>query len=342
MTEKHYGGASGFGFKGKPVSQSKDSISQSTSSKSLSKATAKTNSNSEVEGYDNYIKAGEITRKTVEYAKSIVKKGIPLLELADKIESKIIELGGKPAFPVNLSINEIAAHYSPSYDDKNLASGLLKVDLGAHVEGFAADTEFSVDLEGSEENKKMIQAAESALKDGIQEAKKRLSVGQIGAAIEKNIQSTGFEPIRNLSGHSIEEGQLHAGVTVPNYDTKQEFILEPGVYAIEPFVTTKNGAGIVRDSRPSGIYELQKEGTVRDTFAREVLTYIMNEYSTLPFCVRWIYKKFGSRGLLALRQIESAGLLHHYSQLVEKNNCKVAQAESTIIVTKDDVIVITG
>src|SRR5437016_6337417 len=143
MTEKHYGGAAGFGFKGTRKSSTNVDAAPVLTKKEKS---SQTKTNSEIEGYDNYVKAGKIAVETIAYAKTIVKKGTPLLELAEKIEAKIVALGGKPAFPVNLSINEIAAHYSPSYDDKTLASGLLKVDIGVHVEGFVADTAFSVDL----------------------------------------------------------------------------------------------------------------------------------------------------------------------------------------------------
>ena len=65
---------------------------------------------------------------------------------AEQIEGKIRELGGKPAFPVNLSINEIAAHYTPAYNDETKADGLLKVDIGVQIEGAIADTAFSLDL----------------------------------------------------------------------------------------------------------------------------------------------------------------------------------------------------
>ena len=115
--------------------------------------------------------------------------------------------------------------------------------------------------------------------------------------------------------------------------------IESGLYAIEPFSTS--GLGAVRDGRPSGIYHLEKPGSVRDNFAREVLAFIAEEYQTLPFCSRWIYKKFGSKGLLALRQIEQAGLLYQYPQLIEKGSGKVAQAEHTIIITEKDKIITT-
>ncbi len=285
--------------------------------------------------------AGRIARSAVEYAKSLARKDMPLLELAEKTEARIVELGGKPAFPVNLSINEIAAHATPLYDDEAIAHGLLKVDIGVHVGGWIADTAFSLDLENSEENKKLIEAAEQALNKALEEIKlkKEIKLRKIGHMVEREIISFGFNPVRNLSGHSISEYEVHAGITIPNYDNKNEEKLEEGVFAVEPFST--NGHGLVKDGKPSGIYHLVKEGNVRDGFARSVLDFIKQEYRTLPFCSRWIVRKFGSRGLVALRFIEQAGLLHNYAQLVETSKGKVAQAESTFLVHKGETEVIT-
>ena len=88
---------------------------------------------------EKLIEAGKIAKQIVEYAKSFIKKDMPLLEIAIKIDEKIISLKAKPAFPVNLSINEIAAHSTPSYNDETLAAGLLKVDIGVHIDGYVAD-----------------------------------------------------------------------------------------------------------------------------------------------------------------------------------------------------------
>ena len=195
-------------------------------------------------------------------------------------------------------------------------------------------------MENSPENKKLIEAAEYALKEACKIAqKKKVQIREIGKSIENNIKEFNFQPIQNLSGHSIEPYEIHAGVTIPNYDNAQEKILEPGVYAIEPFSTT--GLGKVRDGKPSSIYALVKPGSVRDTFAREVLKFIVEEYQTLPFCTRWIYKKFGSRAIIALKRIEEAGLLHQYAQLIEEGKGKVAQAENTLIITEKETIITT-
>ncbi len=289
-------------------------------------------------------KAGSIASQTVAFARSFIKKDMPLLEIAEKIEDKIRELGGNPAFPVNLSMNEIAAHATPAFNDTQTAYGLLKVDIGVHISGIVADTAFSIDLENNEENKALIASAENALKQAtiLIKTNKQVKIREIGRTISAEIESNGFQPIRNLSGHSIESFNLHAGITVPNYDNAQEKVLDLGVYAIEPFATLSTGAGMVRDGKRSGIYALRKESPVRDPTARGILRYILENYKTLPFCARWLQKKFGSRALLALSRLEQAGILHHYPQLIEQAGKKVAQAEHTVIITEKERIITTA
>jgi len=282
------------------------------------------------------IQAGKIAKQAKEYAKSIVKKNIPLLEIANKIEAKIHELGGKPAFPVNLSINEIAAHYTPDHEDKTLANGLLKVDLGVHVDGFIADTAFSIDLENSEENKKLIQASHKALENAEKKVKEKIHANEIGKTIQETIEFFNFSPVINLSGHEMKQYELHAGITIPNVEDTKESILSKGLYAIEPFATT--GSGRVHDGKPSGIYLLENEKNVRSPIAREILVFIIEEYQTLPFCSRWLVKKFGTKALIGLKQLEDNGNLHHFPQLVEKEGSKVSQAENTILIDKEVVI----
>ncbi len=285
-------------------------------------------------------KAGLIAKQVIEYARLIIKPDTPLLEIANKIDDKILELNAKPAFPVNLSINEIAAHSTPSYNDEAKAHGLLKIDIGVHINGYIADTALSLDLENSEENKNLIKTAEEARDNALEKINLGMKLREIGSIIEKTCQKNNVQPIINLSGHSISNYNLHAGITIPNFDNTQEIKISQGIYAIEPFTTL--GVGSVKEGKLSGIYHLEKDGNVRDNFAREILKFIKEEYKTLPFCARWIHKKFGTRGLLALKQIESSSLLHHYPQLIEKSGAKVAQAEHTVLLTDKEKIVTTA
>jgi methionyl aminopeptidase len=283
--------------------------------------------------------AGKIASDVKKYARTIIKKDVPLLEIAEKIESKIIKLKGKPAFPTNLSINEIAAHYTPSHDEKTKAHGLLKIDLGVHIEGWIADTAFSIDLENSPENQKLISASEEALENAIKIFKQEVNLEEVGKIIQETIEEKGFESIINLSGHSMEKYDLHAGITIPNIKNKVNYILEKGLYAIEPFAT--NGSGRVHDSKPSGIYMLNSEKNVRSPIAREILKYITKNYQTLPFCSRWLVKEFGTKALFGLRQLEENKNIHQFPQLIEAEKGKVAQTEQTILIG-DEIIVTTN
>ena len=345
MTEKQYGGSTG-----RKIGNIVSNINNSKADKILADKNkfdgdniinrSESISDSPISSdEEKIIRAGKIASQIKIYAKSIVRRGASLLEIAEKIEAEIEKLGGKPAFPVNLSIDNIAAHYTPSHDDKTIAQGLLKVDIGVSIDGWAADTAFSIDLENNEENKKIIEASKDALNNALKVAKKGVSTDEIGSIISKTIESHGLSPIINLSGHSMNKYELHAGITIPNINDKKNVSLKEGLYAIEPFATT--GSGRVHDGKPSGIYELKETKNVRSLIAREVLEFIMQEYNTLPFCSRWIVNKFGTRALFGLKQLEDNGNLHHYNQLVEIPGSKVSQAEQTILISKDKVVVTT-
>ena len=284
-------------------------------------------------------KAGKIHQEVKALAKSIVKKGVPLLEIADKVDAKIKELGATTAFPINLSINEVAAHYTPTYNDETLAHGLLKVDIGICVNGAIADCAFSVDLDNSDINKKLIQASRDGLEAAMRSAKFGMTLGEVGRNIQNAIVKHGFSPIKNLCGHQVDRFIVHAGQTVPNYDNGSNQRMVESGYAIEPFVTT--GQGMVYEGKPSNIYRMINKKNVRDMLAREIISFIDKEYNGLPFASRWVVKKFGPRAIMSINILEREGVLYQYPQLVEKSREPVAQSENTLLILKDKTEVLT-
>jgi len=285
------------------------------------------------------IQAGKIASEIKKWIRPQIKKGMLLIEIAELIENKINELGGKPAFPVNLSINEIAAHYTPAHNDESTAHGLIKVDFGVQIDGFISDNAFSLDLENSELNKNLIETSKKALEKAQEKIKLNSTTSEIGKTIEEEVSKNNFNPIVNLSGHEIGEYDLHAGKTIPNFDDKKNEMIEAGLYAIEPFVT--NGSGRVHDGKPSGIYALIGDRNPRSPIARQILKYIGAEYETLPFCSRWLVKEFGAKALFALRELEQNGNLYQYAQLIESNKGIVAQTENTVLIKENGEKIIT-
>ncbi|MBU0979216.1 MAG: type II methionyl aminopeptidase [Nanoarchaeota archaeon] len=290
-----------------------------------------------MENLDKWLLAGKIAGEVRDYAKSITKKGLLLRELADQVEQKIRELGGEPAFPVNLSMDTCAAHYTPTKDDETvLADQLLKIDVGVHVEGFIGDTATTVDLSGK--YGKLIEAAEKALTDAIKAVKQDKSLGEIGTAIENAITGYGYNPVRNLSGHGLQEFVIHGKPTIPNFDTGDTEILErPQAIAIEPFAT--DGAGMIREKGEAMIFSQLGRGAVRTNISRQILKAI-KPYNNLPFATRWLDFSKGQM-TLGFRDLKMHKAVHAYPPLMEKGDGMVAQAEHTLILTEDQVIVST-
>ncbi|MEK6935310.1 MAG: type II methionyl aminopeptidase [Nanoarchaeota archaeon] len=289
----------------------------------------------------DYKKAGEIAKQVVAYAKEIIKPNMLLVELANKIHKKIEDLGAISAFPVNFSINEIAAHYHPTFNDETKANGLLKIDLGVAVNGYIADTAFSLDLTPDKKYKKLIESAELALENALNKLKQNpnLTLNDIGKTIEETIKSKGFSPIVNLSGHSLEQHNIHAGLTIPNYANSNNNNLKEGAYAIEPFATT--GEGRIYEGESSNIYGVINPKNTRSETSRKILDYVYKKYKTLPFSLREVQEKFGALAKISVKQMVQEKILHEFPQLIEESHHPVAQAEHTFIKTKEGIIVTT-
>lgn len=289
----------------------------------------------------DYQKAGEIAKKITIYAREIIKPDIPLLEIAQKIHKEIEKLGAKAAFPVNLSIDDIAAHYHPTLNDETKASGLIKIDIGIHINGFIADTAFTIDLTKDNEHKELIQASEKALDNALSLLNKNpdSTLNNIGETIQKTIEDQGFSPIANLSGHGLEQYEIHAPPTIPNYANENNQILEPNAYAIEPFATT--GQGKIYEGQGSNIFVVVSPRNTRNQTARDILDYVVEEYQTLPFSLREMQEKFGPMARLAIKQMVQENILHEFPQLIEISHKPVSQAEHTFIKDKEGKITIT-
>ncbi|WP_148882510.1 type II methionyl aminopeptidase [Thermococcus aciditolerans] len=288
------------------------------------------------------IKAGEIARQVKKEVAELIKPGAKLYDIAEFVERRIVELGGKPAFPCNLSINEIAAHYTPYKGDETVLreGDYLKLDLGVHVDGYIADTAVTYRV-GMEEDELMA-AAREALENAISTIRAGTKINELGKAIEDTIRGKGFNPIVNLSGHKIQRYKLHAGISIPNiYRPADSYELKEGdVIAIEPFATT--GAGQVIEVPPALIFMYVRDRPVRMAHARRLLMHIKREYSTLPFAYRWL-QDFMPEGQLklALAQLDRVGAVYSYPILREVRGGTVAQFEHTVIVEKDGAYIMT-
>ncbi len=296
----------------------------------------------EEEELELYIKAGKIAREAKEYARKILKAGISAYSFAEEIEKFIERKGGKPAFPVNLAVNDEAAHYSPKIgDERKICSGdVLKVDLGVHVEGCIADTAFTVEVGGTKNYEELVLSTKEALEAAVQVLSPGIEVREIGGVIERVIRSKGFKPIWNLSGHQIERWSLHAGLSISNVREGRGKIVDGMVVAIEPFAS--NGRGRVKDSEPGGIYRVLRPKRFKDHKLEEFLQWIYRKFGTLPFSERWCLSFAEPVEVKEmLNSLWRKGAIMQYRVLKEKRGSVVSQHEHTIVLFKGEKYVIT-
>jgi len=275
---------------------------------------------------EKLLKAGKILQTAVNEAVEKISPGVKLLEVAEFVENRIEELGGKPAFPCNISINSDAAHFTPKRDDERVFGDgdIVKLDVGAHIDGYIADMAVTVDL-GS--NNDLVKAAKEALFAAIDVVKAGVSVSEIGKAIEDAIKSYGFKPIVNLTGHGLLPYLTHAPPSIYNYATERGVTLEEGmVIAIEPFAT--DGAGRVMERGECEIYSILQPKPVRMKLAREIIREVQEKYKTLPFAKRWLSKA----PEIILSKLVREGVLRAYPVLTEVSGGLVSQWEHTLIV----------
>lgn len=286
------------------------------------------------------LKAGKIAAQVRrEGILKLAQPGASFVEVMDYCENKIKQLGGEIAW-VQMAVNETAAHYCPTDEDKSVSKegDVIKIDVGVHLDGYMADTATTVEV-ASEEYKDMIKAAQNALKAALKIAKPGTKLYELGEAQISEAEAFGFTTIKNLSGHSLGRYIIHAGINIPSYNNKDKTELKEGSHiAIEPFVT--NGHGMIKEKGTATVFMLEKEKGVRSPYAKKILQEV-KPLNGLPFHIRWLTRKFGRGGAaLGLRELERIGAVRAYPPLVEVSGGIVAQEEHSVIV-KDNPIVYT-
>lgn len=288
---------------------------------------------------EKYRLAGRIAAEARDYGASLIKPGVTLLDVAEKVETRIRQKGAEIAFPVNISLNEIAAHFTPRHDDNFIfkIGDIVKLDVGAHVEGFIADTALTVEIE-TKKYSNMIKAVDEGLKTAIELIKPEINLSEIGKNVQKTIKDFGYTPVDNLTGHSLKRYILHSGMSVPSVPDFLNTIRPKvgDVIAIEPFVT--DGIGHVISGKGSNIFLCEK--TIRSRFIRDKraniwFNNIYKKFRSLPFTQRWINNVFKNNSDIILNRLCFLGLIKQYPQLVEQKKGVVTQKEHTVIITKN-------
>jgi methionyl aminopeptidase len=291
--------------------------------------------------HPSQVKAGRVAARIMEEISKEIASRRKVITICSMVEKKIIEYGARPAFPCNVSVNNIAAHYTSPINDSSVIPefGLVKVDIGVHVDGYIADMAKTFDIDGTLEG--FVAATDDALDEAVSLLTPGTKLGDIGRKIESVISAYGLKPIRNLTGHSIERWKLHAGKRVPNVKARVPDVVEEGeVYAIEPFAT--NGAGLVIDSDLLYIFSNTGQNEPLEGTTEQLRAHLYKKYGPLPFASRWIGTKSKDINLFEiLKALMKRNAIRAYPVQVTKKGRLVSQSEHTIYVSKDGPLILT-
>jgi len=292
---------------------------------------------------EKFAESGKILARVREYVEGMQIRGRRVLDVCEEVEGKIREFGGGPAFPCNVGINEVAAHYTSPWNDSSLIpdGSIVKVDFGVELDGFATDTAIPISLNPTYDS--MIVAAEAALQEAISAVAPGRKISDVGSVVEKCIERYGFKPIRNLTGHKIDRYNLHAGKSVPNVSGVESGRFEVGeIYAIEPFVTSRRAEGAVTDGDGAYIYRFVKTKGAKSKAALQLVEFIRNTYRGLPFASRWVHDSWRGGDFSTFEELVSGRCIAGYPVLVEVTGQPIAQAEHTVLVTENGCRILTG
>lgn len=233
----------------------------------------------------NLIEGGKRLAAVLEALRAKVAPGVSTEELDDLAEQMIVEGGDEPCFlgytpegaqrpyPATLcvSINDEVVHGIPNESVKYLKEGdIVGLDLGLRHGGIVVDAAVTVAVgKVSDETKKLLYATEAALAAGIAAATVGNHVGDIGCAIQKEIEDAGFAVIKELGGHGVGD-LVHEEPFIPNYGKpgRGELLEEGMVLALEPISSAGKAAVILA---PDGYTFHTKDGSKSAHFEHTIL-----------------------------------------------------------------------
>jgi methionyl aminopeptidase len=288
----------------------------------------------------NFLKAGSLAKEVRVFGKSLIVKGASYNAVIAQILRKIEDLGARPAFPPQIALNDVAAHFLPEPgQDVIFSNEVIKLDIGVCYNGAIGDCAVTVDLSGKHQN--LIDAAEAALLAAEQSVKVGLPVREIGKIIEMTIASFGLQPVRNLSGHGLGQYKVHTPPNIPNYHDRSTAVIKPGMtFAIEPFAT--NGKGLIYETDNATIFSCPSHAPKLTGIAGKVLEKIKT-FQGLPFAIHdLIGKEFTFVEVkLVLAELLKKGVIIGYGPLIEEAHGMVAQAENSVLVDETGKVFIT-
>uniref|UniRef100_A0AAF5PIX6 Peptidase M24 domain-containing protein n=2 Tax=Wuchereria bancrofti TaxID=6293 RepID=A0AAF5PIX6_WUCBA len=262
------------------------------------------------------------------------------------------------AMPTCISINNCVCHFSPLRSDPPIIikdGQMVKIDLGAHIDGFIATAAHTVVVGASPENKikdrmaNVMLAAYNAMEAAIRMLRPGLYKNmEITDMIDKIANIYKVRPVENMLSHELRKNKI---------DGEKQIIQNPGekqrsemtkcsfekfeVYAIDILMSTGEGKTRILDSRTT-VYKKVDDlvYSLKVKASRMFLSAAVNKYGLMPFTLRSFEdEKLAKMGVV---ECERHNLMRPYQVFYERDGEYVAQFKSTVLIMPNGLLKITG
>ncbi|HPY29384.1 MAG TPA: type I methionyl aminopeptidase [Verrucomicrobiota bacterium] len=218
-----------------------------------------------------------IARAVLEAVAAFVRPDLTTQEVDEYAADCIKQHGARSAF---LGYRKYPCHICISVNDevvhglagpRRLRFGdIVSLDVGVYYRGFVGDNALTVAVGGcSVEAQRLMDVTESALTEGIAQARSGNRVTDVSRAIQTCVERNGYSVVREFVGHGVGRA-VHEPPEVPNFvDARSSARLRAGMtLAIEPMV---NLGGAAIKVLSDGWTAVTQDGSLSAHFEHTVL-----------------------------------------------------------------------
>jgi len=273
-----------------------------------------------------------------------------------KIFKKDKDMKKGVAFPISLAINNCINHFSPlpNEGDQQLKNGdMVKIDVGAHIDGFIAVVAHTLVVGASADNKvsgkeaDVILAAHYASEAALGFFKNDNENCSITEAINKIADLYSVKPVEGMISYQLQQDQIDGEKFIhqnPTGGLKRDVdkckLENHEVYGMDVVMTTGKGIGREVDTKVTIYKKTEAQYNLKLKCSKEFYRKVNKDFGLMPFNLRHFEDLKKAR--MGVKECVSHKLVAPYPVLYEKPNELVAQFKYTVIIMPNGPVKITG
>ncbi|XP_069120436.1 proliferation-associated protein 2G4-like isoform X2 [Argopecten irradians] len=279
-----------------------------------------------------------------------------LLEETNKVFKKDKEMKKGIAFPTCVSVNNCICHFSPLKSDSELLlknGDVVKIDLGAHIDGFIAVVAHTLVVGASLENKvdgrraDVIMAAHQAAEACLRLVKPGNDNNKVTESISKVAKSFDCKPVEGMLSHQLKQHVIDGEKAIIQNPTeaqskeheKCEFEMYD-VFAVDVLISSGEGKGRELDTRTTVYKKKDMVYQLKMKASRQFLSEVDKKFGLMPFTLR--LSEDEKKAKMGVVECVKHELMQPFAVLYERDGEFVAQFKYTMVLMPNGPLKLTG